>query len=77
MPLKNRGFLICILPAGGIYHFRDQIKKGDTENFFVLNADVCCDFPLQEMLNSHLSHGDNYNNITIMGTKVSKASRTG
>lgn len=58
--------------AGGIYHFRDQIKKGHSENFFVLNADVCCDFPLQEMLNSHLSHADPYNNITIMGTKVEK-----
>ena len=37
-----------------------------------MNADVCCDFPLQEMLNSHLRHGRS-DVITIMGTEVEKA----
>ncbi|WPG98391.1 Hypothetical protein R9X50_00118100 [Acrodontium crateriforme] len=36
--------------AGGLYHFRDAILKGRPDRFFVLNADVCCSFPLQSML---------------------------
>ncbi|KAL4943648.1 hypothetical protein BDV06DRAFT_189334 [Aspergillus oleicola] len=36
--------------AGGLYHFRDPILKGKPERIFVLNADVCCSFPLGEML---------------------------
>ena len=36
--------------AGGLYHFRDAILKGGPDRFFVLNADVCCSFPLNEML---------------------------
>lgn len=36
--------------AGGLYHFRDAILKGNPKRIFVLNADVCCSFPLKEML---------------------------
>ena len=36
--------------AGGLYHFRDPILKGRPDRFFVLNADVCCSFPLEQML---------------------------
>jgi mannose-1-phosphate guanylyltransferase len=36
--------------AGGLYHFRDAILKGNPKRLFVLNADVCCSFPLKEML---------------------------
>ena len=36
--------------AGGFYHFRDAILKGRPERLFVLNADVCCAFPLGDML---------------------------
>ncbi|XP_041374507.1 LOW QUALITY PROTEIN: mannose-1-phosphate guanyltransferase alpha-B-like [Gigantopelta aegis] len=39
--------------AGGIYHFRDQILTGNPKCFFVMNADVCGDFPLAEMLDFH------------------------
>ena len=39
--------------AGGIYHFRDQIRAGNPDAFFVMNGDVCCDFPLEEMLGQH------------------------
>ena len=42
--------------AGGMYHFRDQIRSGNPEAFFVLNGDVCSDFPLQEMFESHHKH---------------------
>ncbi|KAF2670248.1 nucleotide-diphospho-sugar transferase [Microthyrium microscopicum] len=36
--------------AGGLYHFRDAILKGSPGRLFVLNADVCCSFPLGQML---------------------------
>merc|ERR1712098_831517 len=39
--------------AGGIYHFRDQIRAGNPDAFFVMNGDVCADFPLEEMLVFH------------------------
>lgn len=39
--------------GGGLYHFRDQILAGSPEAFFVLNADVCSDFPLSAMLDVH------------------------
>ncbi|XP_033727009.1 mannose-1-phosphate guanyltransferase alpha-like isoform X2 [Pecten maximus] len=39
--------------AGGLYHFRDQILAGNPDYFFVMNADVCGDFPLQDMLDQH------------------------
>ncbi|XP_074170001.1 mannose-1-phosphate guanylyltransferase regulatory subunit alpha isoform X1 [Rhinolophus sinicus] len=39
--------------GGGLYHFRDQILAGGPEAFFVLNADVCSDFPLSAMLAAH------------------------
>lgn len=35
--------------AGGLYHFRDAILRGRPDRFFVLNADVCCSFPLEQM----------------------------
>ncbi|XP_029415889.1 mannose-1-phosphate guanyltransferase alpha isoform X2 [Nannospalax galili] len=42
--------------GGGLYHFRDQILAGAPEAFFVLNADVCSDFPLSAMLDTHRRH---------------------
>ena len=58
--------------AGGLYHFRDQIARtfgSETSSFFVINSDVCCDFPLQEMidLNKETTNGTGF---VIMGTKV-------
>lgn len=41
--------------AGGMYHFRDQIRAGNPSAFFVLNGDVCADFPLQELYDFHRS----------------------
>lgn len=54
--------------AGGLYHFRDQIKKGWAERFFVLNADVCCSFPLNDMLKMF---EDQKAKAVILGTRVS------
>lgn len=39
--------------AGGLYHFRDQIRSGQPDAFFVMNGDVCADFPLQELYTFH------------------------
>lgn len=41
--------------AGGMYHFRDQIRAGNPTAFFVLNGDVCADFPLQQLHDFHVS----------------------
>ncbi|KAL3893877.1 MAG: hypothetical protein SGCHY_005590, partial [Lobulomycetales sp.] len=39
--------------AGCLFHFRDEILRGDTEKIFVMNADICCSFPLKEMIQFH------------------------
>ncbi|KAL2058912.1 hypothetical protein ABVK25_000204 [Lepraria finkii] len=59
--------------AGGLYHFRDAILKGGPERFFVLNADVCCSFPLGEMLK--LFEEKNAEAV-ILGTRVSNDAAT-
>ncbi|CAI0549585.1 unnamed protein product [Linum tenue] len=41
--------------AGGLYNFRDLIMEDNPAHIFLLNCDVCCSFPLPEMLgNRHL-----------------------
>lgn len=37
--------------AGGLFHFRDQIRCGNPEAFFIMNGDVCADFPLEALYN--------------------------
>jgi len=54
--------------AGGLYHFRDAILKGNPARFFVLNADVCCSFPLNDMLK--LAEEKDADAV-ILGTRVS------
>ncbi|KAK2590440.1 hypothetical protein QQS21_011887 [Conoideocrella luteorostrata] len=54
--------------AGGLYHFRDAILKGRPERLFVLNADVCCSFPLEQMLKLY---DDNNAEAVILGTQIS------
>eukprot|EP00117_Sycon_ciliatum_P032517 scpid81659/ scgid25196/ Mannose-1-phosphate guanyltransferase alpha-A; GDP-mannose pyrophosphorylase A-A; GTP-mannose-1-phosphate guanylyltransferase subunit alpha-A len=57
--------------AGGLYHFRDQIMSGSPDAVFVLNADVCCDLPLQELLAFHKSHSEG-NGCTVLGTRANR-----
>ncbi|KYK61129.1 GDP-mannose pyrophosphorylase [Drechmeria coniospora] len=59
--------------AGGLYHFRDAILKGRPERLFVLNADVCCSFPLAEMLKLFV---DRDAEAVILGTRVSDDAAT-
>ncbi|KAI9887717.1 MAG: Proteasome subunit alpha type-2 [Watsoniomyces obsoletus] len=54
--------------AGGLYHFRDAILKGRPDRFFVLNADVCCSFPLNDMIKLF---EDKDAEAVILGTRVS------
>lgn len=55
--------------GGGIYHFRDQILSGGPSAFFLMNADVCSEFPLQEMLRFHQQCGTSHSGV-ILGTTV-------
>ncbi|KAL1304092.1 hypothetical protein AAFC00_000527 [Neodothiora populina] len=59
--------------AGGLYHFRDAILKGKPDRFFVLNADVCCSFPLNEMLRLFEEKDAE---AVILGTRVSNEAAT-
>ena len=54
--------------AGGLYHFRDAILKGGPDRFFVLNADVCCSFPLGQMAKLF---EEKQAEAVILGTRVS------
>lgn len=55
--------------AGGLYHFRDHILKSHPERLFVINADVCCSFPLLEMLQLM---EDKDAEAVILGTRLPK-----
>lgn len=55
--------------AGGLYHFRDQILAGNPDSFFVMNSDVCGDFPLKEMLSFTVQKGGG-SHCTVLGTEV-------
>lgn len=59
--------------AGGLYHFRDVILKGNPKKFYVIHADVCCSFPLKEI--DELFEEKNAKAV-ILGTKVSKEEAT-
>ncbi|XP_071871089.1 GDP-mannose pyrophosphorylase A [Bombus fervidus] len=55
--------------AGGLYHFRDQIRSGGPTYFFVMNGDVCADFSLQEIVNYHK---EKQALLTIMATEATR-----
>ncbi|KAM7471350.1 hypothetical protein LguiA_009533 [Lonicera macranthoides] len=57
--------------AGGLYNFRDLLMEDDPSHIFLLNCDVCCSFPLPEMLEAHKRYGGMG---TILVIKVSAES---
>ncbi|XP_039011059.1 mannose-1-phosphate guanyltransferase alpha-like [Hibiscus syriacus] len=57
--------------AGGLYNFRDLIMEDNPSHIFLLNCDVCCSFPLPEMLEAHKRYGGMG---TILVSKVSAES---
>ncbi|CAO1414505.1 unnamed protein product [Diamesa tonsa] len=58
--------------AGGMYHFRDQIRAGNPECFFVLNGDVSGDFGLQELYDFHISRTGSNALISILSTEADR-----
>lgn len=56
--------------AGGMYHFRDQIRVGNPRAFFVLNGDVCADFPLKDLYDFHIQRPKAL--VTIMSTEATR-----
>ncbi|XP_022893437.1 mannose-1-phosphate guanyltransferase alpha-like [Olea europaea var. sylvestris] len=57
--------------AGGLYSFRDLIMEDNPSHIVLLNCDVCCSFPLPEMLEAHRRYGGMG---TILVIKVSPES---
>uniref|UniRef100_A0AAR2KY80 Nucleotidyl transferase domain-containing protein n=1 Tax=Pygocentrus nattereri TaxID=42514 RepID=A0AAR2KY80_PYGNA len=57
--------------GGGIYHFRDQILSGGPTAFFLMNADVCSEFPLEDMLRFHRQREGSHCGI-ILGTTANR-----
>ncbi|XP_077237899.1 uncharacterized protein LOC143879409 [Tasmannia lanceolata] len=57
--------------AGGLYNFRDLIMEDNPSHIFLLNCDVCCSFPLPDMLEAHKRYGGMG---TILVIKVSAES---
>ncbi|CAA0836096.1 ADP-glucose pyrophosphorylase family protein [Striga hermonthica] len=57
--------------AGGLYNFRDLIMEDNPSHIFLLNCDVCCSFPLPQMLEAHRTYGGIG---TILVSKVSPES---
>lgn len=55
--------------AGGLYHFRDELRRGNPQGFFVLHADVCSNPPFSEIIAFHKNRKAM---CTIVGTKVSR-----
>ena len=56
--------------AGGLYHFRDQIRAGNPDAFFVMNGDVCSEFPLEGMLELHRKQDKPV--TTVLGTEATR-----
>ena len=59
--------------AGPLALAHDILGKDD-EPFFVLNSDVICEFPFQDLINFHNAHGGEG---TILVTKVDEPSKYG
>lgn len=62
---------VALGTGGGIYHFRDQILSGKPELFFVMNADVCCEFPLTEMIDFQKAQ-EQLNSFVMLGTAANR-----
>jgi mannose-1-phosphate guanylyltransferase len=44
--------------AGGIFHFRDLICRGNPDAFIVCHGNLCCDFPFEDLVQFHSCVGD-------------------
>ena len=62
------------LGTAGPLALAQSILGKDDEPFFVLNSDVICEFPFENLLKFHKTHG---NEGTILVTKVEEPSKYG
>lgn len=62
------------LGTAGPLKLAEKILGKDDTPFFVLNSDVICDFPFQQLADFHKQHGDEG---TIVVTKVEEPSKYG
>lgn len=62
------------LGTAGPLKLAEKILGKDDSNFFVLNADVICNYPFQELADFHDKHGEEG---TIVVTKVEEPSKYG
>lgn len=62
------------LGTAGPLALAKSILSADSEPFFVLNSDISCEFPFQQMVDFHKSHGQEG---TIVVTKVEEPSKYG
>ncbi|GAA5998862.1 mannose-1-phosphate guanylyltransferase [Rhodotorula paludigena] len=53
--------------AGGLYHYRDILSKGNPDQIFVLHSDIVCGWPLAEL---QKFHGTHRGVGTVMAVKV-------
>ncbi|GAA5821424.1 hypothetical protein JCM10212_002340 [Sporobolomyces blumeae] len=59
--------------AGGLYHYRDALLRGNPDQLFVLHADIVCNYPLKELQKFHASHRGVG---TVLGVTVPKDQAT-
>lgn len=63
--------------AGGLYAFREVLLEDSPSYVFVLNCDVCCSFPLAELLEAHQSHPGAMGTMLVKHVSAAKASECG
>ena len=56
--------------GGGLYHFRDQIQRGEPDSIIFMHMDVCCTFPLPDLLAFHRQQ-QLLNNGKVVGSILS------
>lgn len=62
--------------AGSLYYFRDQIMEESPSHIFLLNFDVCCNFPLPDMLEAHKVYGG-IGTLLVINVSTESASQFG
>jgi mannose-1-phosphate guanylyltransferase len=62
------------LGTAGPLKLAEEVLKKDDSPFFVLNSDVICDYPFEELVKFHNAHGGRG---TIVATKVDEPSKYG
>ncbi|CAN7943776.1 unnamed protein product [Ixodes pacificus] len=71
LPVRYLQEYTALGTAGGIHHFRDQIRRGDPEAFVLINGDVCGNFPLAQMVAFHRSLPKS-NLVTMLATEATR-----